>query len=429
MTITAELTKLKAKRLPLIPNYPSFKKWKRSAVAEKLEAKPLCLYLHIPFCTQRCSFCYYKTVDLKERPEVDGYVETLCQEIEMVSDRFDLSDRPIQAVYFGGGTPSLLKPHQLKQLVETLRKNFKHFDNKKQFSFEAEPLTISQSKLEAMAELGVNRLSMGMQSFVDEIIKLSGRGHDEKQAYRAIELAQKVGQGKWKINIDLLSGLAGETEETWQQSVERAIETGVESITVYKMEAFANTEVYQTGVKQETVQLPSEEQELKFMEYAMERFARSNYKPWSHFTYTKDGCDRSEYIFNIWQGMDFYGLGVSAFGSMGDSMLQNTADLEKYPAMVKSGELPLARGYSFSSLDKMIRDILLGMKLLRLDLDKFKRVYGFNLKTLCASVLTDLELDGFISVSDNAIELTSKGMLYGDFVGVTLSDYLRKCYE
>jgi len=429
MDKTAELTKLQAKRLPLIPNYPSFKKWKRSAVAEKLEAKPLCLYLHIPFCTQRCSFCYYKTVDLKERPEVEGYVETLCKEIEMVSDRFDLSNRPIHAVYFGGGTPSLLKPHQLEKLVETLRKNFKHFENKKQFSFEAEPLTISKSKLEALANLGVNRLSMGMQSFVDEIIKLSGRGHDEKQAYRAIELAQKAGQGKWNINIDLLSGLAGETEATWQQSVERAIATGVESITVYKMEAFANTEIYQTGVKQETVQLPSEEQELKFMEYAMEQFERSNYLPWCHFTYTKDGSDRSEYTVNIWQGVDFYGLGVSAFGCMGGSLLQNTSDLEKYATIVESGEIPLARGYNLTSLDLMVREVLLGMKLLRLDLERFKKRYGFNLKTLCASVLTDLELDGFISVSDKTIELTSKGMLYGDFVGVTLSDHLRKSYE
>lgn len=429
MTLTAELSKLEAKRLPLIPNYPSFKKWKRSAVAEKLESKPLCLYVHIPFCTQRCSFCYYKTVDLKERPEVEGYVETLCKEIEMVSDRFDLSDRPIHAVYFGGGTPSLLKPHQLEKLVKTLRKNFKHFENKKQFSFEAEPLTISQSKLDAMAELGVNRVSMGMQSFVDEIIKISGRGHDEKQAYRAIELAQKAGKGKWNLNIDLLSGLAGETQETWEQSVERAIATGVESITVYKMEAFANTEVYQTGVKQETVQLPSEEQELRFMEYAMERFERANYLPWCHFTYTKDGCDRSEYTVNIWQGVDFYGLGVSAFGCMGGSLLQNTSDLEKYASIVGSGELPLARGYNLSCLDLMVREVLLGIKLLRVDLERFKKRYGLNLKTLCASVLTDLELDGFISVSDKFVELTSKGILYGDFVGVTISDHLRKSYE
>jgi oxygen-independent coproporphyrinogen-3 oxidase len=429
MTLSSELTKLEAKRLPLIPNYPPFKKWKRAAVAEKLEAKPLCLYLHIPFCTQRCAFCYYKTVDLKERPEVEGYVEILCKEIEMVSDRFDLANRPIHAVYFGGGTPSLLKEPQLVKIVEALHKNFKYFENKKQFSFEAEPLTISKSKLETLANLGVNRLSMGMQSFVDEIIKLSGRGHDEKQAYRAIDLAQKAGEGKWNINIDLLSGLGGETNETWHQSVERAIDTGVESITVYKMEAFANTEVYQTGVREDTVKLPSEEQELKFMEYAMERLERANYLPWSHFTYTKDGCDKSEYIYNIWQGMDFYGLGVSAFGTMGDSILQNTSDLEKYAAIVESGELPLARGYSLSSLDRMVRDVLLGMKLLRLDLDRFKKRYGFNLKTLCASVLTDLELDGFISVSDNVIELTSKGILYGDFVGVTLSDHLRKSYE
>ena len=429
MTVSTELSKLQGKRLPLVPNYPPFKKWKRAAVAEKLEAKPLCLYVHIPFCTQRCSFCYYKTVNLKERPEVEGYVKSLCKEIEMVSDRFNLRNRPIHAIYFGGGTPSLLKEPQLVKIVEALRKNFKFFDDKKQFSFEAEPLTISKSKLETLANLGVNRLSMGMQSFVDEIIKLSGRGHDEKQAYRAIDLAQKSGEGKWNINIDLLSGLVGETDETWHQSIERAIETGVESITVYKMEAFANTEVYQTGVREEKVQLPSEEQELKFMEYAMERLGRANYLPWSHFTYTKDGCDKSEYIYNIWQGMDFYGLGVSAFGTMGDSILQNTADLEKYATIVESGELPLARGYSLTSLDRMVRDVLLGMKLLRLDLDRLKKRYGFNLKTLCASVLTDLELDGFISVSDKVIELTSKGILYGDFVGVTLSDYLRKSYE
>lgn len=430
MTLSSQMrTKLERRRIPLIPNYPSFRQWKKKAVEEMLEEKQINLYLHIPFCTQRCAFCYYKTVDLKERPEVEEYVRDLCKEIKMVSERFDLTNRPIHAVYFGGGTPSLLKEPQLVEIVEALRKNFNFFDDKKQFSFEAEPLTISKSKMEILAQLGVNRLSMGIQSFVDEIIKMSGRGHDEKQAYRAIEISQKAGQGKWNVNIDLLSGLVGETEETWHQSVERALDTGVESITVYKMEAFANTEVYKTGVREETVQLPSEEQELKFMQYAMERFDRANYLPWSHFTYTKNGCDRSEYIFNIWQGMDFYGFGVSAFGCLGGSMLQNTTDIEKYSAIIESGELPLARGYNLTCLDRMVREVLLGMKLLRLDVDKFKKRYGFNLKTLCASILRELELDGFISVSDNAIELTSKGILYGDFVGVTLSEHLRKNYD
>ncbi|HBE16232.1 MAG TPA: coproporphyrinogen III oxidase [Cyanobacteria bacterium UBA11149] len=429
MTLTAERHKLEVKRIPLIPNYPPFRQWKKSALDAKLTDNPLCLYLHIPFCTQRCAFCYYKTVDLKERPEVEGYVDALCQEIKMAAERFQLSNRPIHAVYIGGGTPSLLKEHQFVKIVEALDENFKFFRDKKQLSVEAEPLTISRSKMETLVKLGVNRLSMGMQSFNDEIIKLSGRGHDKKQAYRAIDIAQQVGNGKWNINIDLLSGLGGETDETWAESLEAAIDTGVESITVYKMEAFANTQVFKEGVREETLPLPSDEQELKFMQYAIERFARSEYIPWSFFTYTKNGVDKSEYIYNIWQGMEFYGLGVSAFGSLGDSVLQNTSDLEKYSEIIAAGELPLARGYNFTSLDKMVRDVLLGMKLLRFDLQKFKNQYGFRLESLCAAPLKDLKSEGFVVVSDEAIELTSKGILYGDFVGKTLSDYLKNMYE
>ncbi|NEQ09197.1 MAG: radical SAM family heme chaperone HemW [Moorea sp. SIO4E2] len=427
MVATAQRTKLEPKRLPLIPNYPSFRHWKKAALEEKLSEKPLSIYLHIPFCTQRCSFCYYKTLDLKEyKPEVEGYIDALCREIEMVSDRFDLGNRPIHAVYFGGGTPSLLVEHQFEKIVEALHKNFKHFESKKQFSLEAEPLTVSRSKMETLAQLGVTRLSMGVQSFDSDIIKLSGRGHDEKQAYRAIDIAQEAGQGKWTINIDLLSGLAGETEETWAKSVECALDTGVESITVYKMEAFANTEVFKLGVRQETVNLPSEEQELQFMRYAMERFEKANYLPWSFFTYTKDGCDESKYTTSIWRGIDFYGFGVSAFGCLDGALLQNTSDLDKYATIVEGDQLPLTRGYRFTSLDRMVREVLLGMKLLRLDLKGFKNRYGLKLEKLCASTLRELEAEDFVRVSNDAIELTSKGILYGDYVGHTLSESLKE---
>lgn len=426
MTLTLENTKLEPKRVPLIPNYPPFRQWRKEAVEEKIHAQPMCLYVHIPFCTQRCSFCYYKTVDLKERPEVDRYVAALCEEIKMVAERFHLSQRPIHAVYFGGGTPTLLKEYHFEKIVGTLRENFKQFDNRKQLSVEAEPLTVSKSKMEVLRQLGVNRLSMGVQSFVDRIIEISGRGHDEKQAYRAIDIAQQAGEGQWNINIDLLSGLAGETDETWQKSLDCALDTGVESITVYKMEAFANTEVYKLGVREEAIHLPSEEQELQFMEQAMERFEQANYLPWSFFTYTKNGVDRSEYIFNIWRGMDFYGLGVSAFGSLNDSLIQNTSDMEKYAATLEGGELPLARGYNFSSLDLMVRDVLLGMKLLTLDLTAFQKRHGFRLESLCSSILKDLKHDNFVTISESEIALTKKGMLYGDYVGQILADSLKK---
>jgi len=424
MPLTTELKRLEPKRLPLNPNYPPFRQWKRSAVEEMLTGKPLNIYVHIPFCTQRCAFCYYKTIDLKERPEVEGYVAALCKEIEMATQRFHLGERKVTSIYFGGGTPTLLREHHFEQLVECLHNNFQI--DSPQFTVEAEPLTVSESQMKILSKLGVSRVSLGVQSFCDPIIKLSGRGHDEKQALRAIKIARETGD--WSVNIDLLSGLAGETEETWARSVECALSTGVESITVYKMEAFSNTQVYQLGVREETLELPSEEQELKFMQYAMEQFEQANYLPWSFFTYTKNGSDRSEYIASIWRGMEFYGFGVSSFGCLENSILQNTSDLEKYAATIAANELPLTRGYNLSSLDRMVREVLMGLKLLRLDLQEFKKQHGFSLQALCNSTLHNLEQAGLITTSDRELALTAKGMLYGDYVGQTLADALQKLH-
>jgi oxygen-independent coproporphyrinogen-3 oxidase len=422
MPLNAELKRLEPKRLPLTPNYPPFRQWKRSAVGDLLTEKPLNIYVHIPFCTQRCAFCYYKTVDLKENPEVEGYVAALCKEIEMATKTFHLEERKVASIYFGGGTPTLLREHHFEKLVECLHNNFKI--DSPQFTVEAEPLTISESKMKILSKLGVSRVSLGVQSFCDPIIKLSGRGHDEKQAFRAIKIVRETGD--WSVNIDLLSGLAGETEETWGRSVESALSTGVESITVYKMEAFSNTQVYQLGVREDTLALPSDEQELKFMQYAMEQFEQANYRPWSFFTFTKNGHYVNEYTQSIFETTDLYGFGASAYGVLGDTLLQNTIDLEKYTATVEVGEIPLARGHHLNSLEKMRREVLLGMKLLRLNLRDFQKRHGFKLESLCSSLLKQLEVEGFIFLCENKVELTAKGILYGDYVGQTLVDSLKQ---
>jgi oxygen-independent coproporphyrinogen-3 oxidase len=422
MPLTAELKRLEPKRLPLNPNYPAFRQWKRTAIEEMLTEKPLNIYVHIPFCSQRCAFCYYKTVDLKERPEVEGYVGTLCKEIEMATQRFHLGERKVASIYFGGGTPTLLRESHFEKLVECLHNNFKI--DSPQFTVEAEPLSVSESKMKSLNKLGVSRVSLGVQSFCDPIIKLSGRGHDKKQAFRAIEIARKTGD--WSVNIDLLSGLAGETEETWARSVDCALSTGVESITVYKMEAFSNTQVYQLGVREDTLALPSDEQELKFMQYAMEQFEQANYRPWSFFTFTKNGHYVNEYTQSIFETTDLYGFGASAYGVLGDVLLQNTIDLEKYTATVDAGEIPLARGHQLNSLEKMTREVLLGMKLLNFDLRGFQKRHGFKLESLCASTLNELEKEKFISLSENEVKLTSKGLLYGDYVGQILVDCFKQ---
>jgi oxygen-independent coproporphyrinogen-3 oxidase len=161
----------------------------------------------------------------------------------------------------------------------------------------------------------------------------------------------------------------------------------------------------------------------------MNRLMDANYLPWSFFTYTKNGCDESKYISSIWRGMDFYGFGVSAFGSLGDSLLQNTSDMEKYAATLEGNELPLTRGYRFNTVDQMVREVLMGAKLLSLDLKGFKDRHGCKLETICADTLRDLQAEGLITVSADALNLTRKGMLYGDFVSQTLADAIQSVFS
>jgi len=186
------------------------------------------------------------------------------------------------------------------------------------------------------------------------------------------------------------------------------------------MELYANT-AYYTGVRKKTLDLPSDTQELEFMRYAIEQFEQAQYKPWNFFTFTKMGGYAHIYPMSVWRGNDCYGFGASAFGSLGDWLFQNTNDLERYVAAVEANDLPLIRGYHLTSLERMIRNVALEMKLIRLDLNEFQRRHGFKLDSLCASTIEQLKLEGFISLSENEIELTLKGILYGDYVGKRLT--------
>ena len=413
------ITNLEPSRRGFITNYPNFQHWKKVPAEEVVAKKPLNIYVHIPFCAQQCSYCYYRTLTGSRKSEIDAYVDALCREIEMGSKHFHLKERPIISVYFGGGTPSLLDEKNLTKITETLHKNLQINDDA-EFTVEAEPVTLTQKKADILKSLNVNRISLGVQSLSDDIIKLSNRQDTEKKVVRAIDFAQSTNS---VVNIDLMSGLAGETPESWAYSVKRALETGVESITVYKMELYANTQYFK-DVRSNSIQLPSDEQELEFMQYALDQFDQAKYLPWCFFTFTKDGRYEHVHAPSIWRGEDYYPFGTSAFGRLGTWLFQNTNDVDRYLSLVNSGELPINRGHYLTSLDEMVRDLVLGMKLIKLDLKTFESRYGFKLSSLCGSTLEQLKADDFISVSEDAVELTSKGMLHGDYVGKALGKAL-----
>jgi oxygen-independent coproporphyrinogen-3 oxidase len=316
-----------------------------------------------------------------------------------------------------------LEEEHFQKILDCLGKNL-DITTTLELTVEAEPVTLTQRKADMLQKFGVNRISLGVQSLCDDVIKLSNRLDTEKKALKAIEIGRATGAS---VNIDLLSGMAGETPETWSYSVQRALSTEVESITVYKMELYANTEYYK-GIRNQTLELPTDEQELEFMQYAIDQFQKSDYLPWSFFTFTKKGQYRHVHAPSVWQGDDCYAFGTSAFGHLNNWLYQNSNDLDKYMAAVQASELPISRGYELNSLDQMIRTVMLGMKLIRLDLKAFHKRFGFKLETLCAPVIEQLKTENFITLLEDVVELTPKGILHGDYSGKSLARCLMESY-
>ncbi|MDD5035805.1 MAG: coproporphyrinogen-III oxidase family protein [Methylococcaceae bacterium] len=412
-------------RKGFVTNYPNFPHWKRMTAEQITDGRPLNIYLHTPYCIQRCSYCYYKTVNLENSDRKDRmarYVDALCREIALTSDYYHLKNRPVISVYFGGGTPSLLDEAHLEQIVGTLHDHFRI--ETPEFTMEAEPVTLSSAKAERMMALKVNRISMGIQSFNDAIIKGSHRLDSERKALKAIDIAKGTGA---TINIDLMSGLAGETPETWAHSVQRAIGTGVDSVTVYKTELYSNTAYYQ-GIRNNTLELPSDDEEMRYMQHAMEQLQQADYLPWSFYNFTKRGGPIHVHAPSTFRGDDCCAFGISAFGRLDQWLYQNTNDEQKYIEQVAAGQLPIQRGYNLTSLDDMIRDVVLSMKLVSLDLAWFQHKHGFKLQSLCAETLDRLTAEEFVSVTDDELRLTPKGILHGDYTGKSLARSLMSHY-
>jgi oxygen-independent coproporphyrinogen-3 oxidase len=411
---------LELTRRGFVTNYPDYRQWRKEAAEEGLNRQPLNVYIHLPYCIQRCAYCHYKTTTLRttQLAEIDRYVVSLCREIEIATERFHLRERPAISVYFGGGTPSLLNADNIDRIMQALRQNLTLADP--EINFEAEPVSLTPRKAEILRNHGVNRINVGIQSFCDDVVFRTGRRDTEKQALAAIEIAIATGA---VVNIDLISGLEGETPETWAYSVRRAIETGAPSVTMYKLELYANTEYY-AQLRRQNISLPSDDEELAYARHAHDAFTGAGLIPVNFFTFTRGRQYVQRHTTTKWQGVDVYAFGASAFGSLGNWAYQNTNDLQRYTELIEAGQLPLFRGYVYNDIEMMTRDVILGMKLIRFDRRAFKKRHGIDLLRLCEPTLARLRQDDFITVDDEAIALTEKGILYGDYVGRVLASSL-----
>lgn len=402
-------------------NYPFFKHWKNELNSYALHPGGINIYIHIPFCIQICDYCFYMKELIKSKTQVDSYIDTLCEEMKLVSDALGLKKRAVNSIYIGGGTPSVLTEEQFVRLIEAL--NSFHDIKNVEFTFEAEPGTFNKNKLGWYKQAGVNRISMGVQSFDDNIIKHSSRKHTSMQAIKSVEMIKEM--SGFSINVDLLSGLAGESMQTWLDSLKIALQQQVDMLTIYKMKTYANTVFFKKGVLKNEIQLPSPTEELAYMGAALDIISGTDYKPWSSFAFSNNGY-MHRYAENTWRGQDLIAYGVSSFGKIGNINYQNLNSMDLYSEKVKNGLFPLYRTYSLSHKDMMVKELLLcAARLASYSKQEFINKFGFDYFDFIPEVIDELTLKGFITNNRNELTLTKQGMLYGDFVGKVLASGLK----
>ena len=407
-----------------VANYPPFSVWTTEAVDQDARPAlttepadvPLGLYLHIPFCRKRCHFCYFRVYTDRNASEVQTYLDLLAREWELYAVQPAIAGRPLDFVYFGGGTPSFLSVRQLTGLVHRLG-GVTPWDTAGEITFECEPGTLTESKLAAIRDLGVTRLSLGVENFDARILEVNGRAHRSAEIFRAYEFARSIAFPQ--INIDLIAGMLGESDANWQACVEKTIALAPDSVTIYQMELPYNTTISsdilkQTGQFGEAVAPWAAKR--RWVDEAFAALERAGYTVGSAYTAVREPTDTAfRYRDRLWQGADLAGLGVASFGHVNGVHMQNADAWGPYAASIDDGRLPLTRAYRPTADERLIRELVLQLKLGSIRPDYFHDKYGVDVRSRFSAPFASLTRDGFVTEeSADIVRLSRQGLLRVD---------------
>lgn len=405
-----------------VSNYPPYSFWTPQQVGQAVAALdqppaddvPLGLYLHIPFCRKRCRFCYFKVYTDKDANEINRYIDGLIDELSLYARKAVVAGRKPKFVYFGGGTPSYISTQQLRRLVDGIRPLLP-WDEAEEITFECEPGTVSKAKLEILREIGVTRLSLGVENFSDPVLEINGRAHNAADIDKVYQLARDVGFPQ--INIDLIAGMVGETDENWRECVSKAVALDPDSVTLYQMELPPNTVISKEMRTHGLEAAPVADWPVKraWAKYAFAEFEKAGYTLTSGYTAVKDP-KTATFLYRdlLWAGADLLALGVASFSHVQGVHFQNESRIEDYEAALAKGELPLYRALKTTEEERMIREFILQMKKGRVNTRYFEDKYGAALQERFASQLKELEGGGFLTTDADSVRLTRDGLLRVD---------------
>ncbi|WP_040207925.1 radical SAM family heme chaperone HemW [Neobacillus jeddahensis] len=366
-------------------------------------------YLHIPFCEHICHYCDFNKVFLKGQP-VDEYLLALDQEMKMTLKEFPTKE--LSTIFVGGGTPTSLNEKQLFHFCESINRNLPKSDHI-EFTFEANPGDLTKEKLQIVKEAGVNRISLGVQTFNEDLLKKIGRVHKAEDVYKTIENAKKVGFEN--ISIDLIFSLPTQTVNDFKESLTEAFSLDIPHFSAYSLIIEPKT-VFYNLLKKGKLPTPGEDLEASMYEVLMEEMEKHGYNQYEISNFSRTGYE-SKHNLTYWNNEYYYGFGAGAHSYVNGWRRSNSGPLKKYMDQIHSGNLPIFENHQVTKAEQMEEEMFLGLRKTNgVSIVHFMEKFALDPLKLFEKELKDLISKQWIEVKKDHIYLTKQGRFLGNEV-------------
>ena len=368
------------------------------------------LYLHFPFCISKCPYCDFNSYKLKEDNQISSYISALYQEITAYSKK--LKKNNIKTIYLGGGTPTILSGVQIYNILEFCKDKFT-IDKNAEITIEANPGTVDGEKIKLLIESGINRLSLGAQSFDNLFLKKLGRVHNTQDIIDSYYLAREMGFNN--INIDIMFALPEQTTEDLQATLKKAVSLKPDHLSLYNLTIKPGTEYYKE-YKKEKLKLPTEDEEFDMYNWAINYLEENNFEHYEIANFARPH-KRSMHNLIYWQNRPYLGIGAGAYSFIRGYRYMNYEKPARYIKEVMSGKSPIDNGEKLSSRKRMIETIILGLRTKDgVSYKKYKTRFGINLNDIFSKQVNKLINLGLLEEGDCKIKLTRKGIFLANTV-------------
>ena len=365
------------------------------------------IYIHIPFCIRKCPYCSFTSFTAEKIPEKE-YLNAIVKEIETRCREIDLPD--IGTIYFGGGTPSLISPGGISSILPALAEKFRLTNP--EITIEANPGTIDLEKLKGYRNAGINRISIGVQSFNDRLLINLGRSHSSKEALNAFESARTAGFDN--IGIDLIHSISGESLQDWENDLKKAVLLHPEHISAYNLTIEEGTPFHHSQEKGLLV-VPPEEEQTDMLLAAIEILGAAGYEHYEVSNYALSGF-RSRHNQIYWKGGEYLGIGVSAhsYTRKGWGIRRaNSSNLTEYFNLINNKGTAVVDEEILSKEKAMGEAVFLGLRMMGgINLKDFESRFGINIEEAYSVAIEELMTEDFLIRDNDRLKLTRKGLLF-----------------